>query len=73
MVTGDQKDVSYCFPWTSIRKEKKSSSTSQPQFLSENTLAPIEADHILLAFQQVASINKIHQHQQQHQQNFRTA
>ena len=45
-------------PWDFFReakKQKKALSTSQPHFRSENTPATIEADHILLAFQQLAS------------------
>ena len=41
---------------TSSGKEKKSRSTGQPQYRSENTPATIEADHIMLAFQQLAKI-----------------
>ena len=52
--TGVHEEVMYCSPSTSSGKQKKNSSTSQPQFRSENTPAPIEADQILLALQQLA-------------------
>ena len=38
-----------------LRQANKRSTTSQPQFRSENTPATIEADQILLAFQQLAT------------------
>ena len=50
-----QEEIPYCSPTTSSGKQKKTRSTSQPQFRSENTPATIEADHILLALQQLAS------------------
>ena len=52
MLTGFQEKIPYCSPGTSSGKEKKARSTSQPQFRSEYTPATIEADQILLAFQQ---------------------
>ena len=57
MVTGVHEEVTYCSPSTSLGKQKKNHSTSQPQFRSENTPATIEADQILLAFQQLANNN----------------
>ena len=56
IVTGVHEEVMYCSPSTS-KKQKKNRSTSQPQFRSENTLATIEADQILLALQQLANNN----------------
>ena len=55
MVTTVQEEIPYCSPGTSSGKQKKARSTSQPQFRSENTLATIEADQILLAVQQLAT------------------
>ena len=55
MVKGTKKEIPYCSPGTSSGKLKKAPSTSQPQFLSENTTATIEADLILLALQRVAT------------------
>ena len=55
MPTGSHEEVMYCSPGTSSGKQKKNRSTSQPQFRSENTLATIEADQILLALQQLAN------------------
>ena len=57
MVTGVHEEVTYCSPSTSSGNLKKNRSTSQPQFRSENTLATIEADQILLALQQLAINN----------------
>ena len=57
MVTGVHEEVTYCSPSTSSGKQKQNRSTSQPQFRSENTPATIEADQILLAFQQLANNN----------------
>ena len=57
MVTGVHEEVTYCSPSTSSGKQKKNRSTSQPQFRSENNCAVIEADQILLAFQQLANNN----------------
>ena len=56
-MTGVHEEVTYCSPSTSSGKQKKNRSTSQPQFLSENTPATIEADQILLALQQLANNN----------------
>ena len=55
MVIEGQKEILYCSPGTSSRKQKKARSTSQPQFRSENTPATIEADQVLLALQQLAT------------------
>ena len=55
MMTATQEEIPYCSPTTSSGKQKKARSTSQPQFRSENTLATIEADQILLALQQLAT------------------
>ena len=52
-MTGVHEEVTYCPPSTSSGNQKKNHSTSQPQFRSENTPATIEADQILLAFQQL--------------------
>ena len=57
MVTGVHEEVTYCSLSTSSGKQKKNRSTSEPQFCSENTPATIEADQILLAFQQLANNN----------------
>ena len=57
MVTGVHEEIMYCSPSTSSGKQKKNRSTSQPQFRSENTPAPIEADPFLLALQQLAINN----------------
>ena len=54
-MTATQEEIPYCSPNTSSGKQKKARSTSQPQFCSENTPATIEADQILLAFQQLAT------------------
>ena len=54
MMTTTQEEIPYCSPTTSVGKQKKARSTSQPQFRSENTPATIEADQILLALQQLA-------------------
>ena len=37
MMTGPQEEIPYCSPSTASGKEKKTRSTSQPQFRSENT------------------------------------
>ena len=50
MVTAIQEEIPYCSSGISSGKQKKARSTSQPQFRSENTPATIEADQILLAF-----------------------
>ena len=57
MVTGVHEEVTYCFPSTSLRKQKKSCSTGQPHFRSEDTLATVEADQFFLALQQLATNN----------------
>ena len=44
MMTATQEEIPYCSPTTSLGKQKKGRSTSQPQFRSENTAATIEAD-----------------------------
>ena len=54
-MTATQEEIPYCSPTTSSGKQKKTRSTSQPQFRSENTPATIEADQILLALQQLAT------------------
>ena len=54
-MTVTQEEIPYCFATTSPGKQKKTRSTSQPQFRSENTPATIEADQILLALQQLAT------------------
>ena len=54
-MTLTQEEISYCSPTTSSGKQKKTRSTSQPQFRSENTPAIIETDQILLALQQLAT------------------
>ena len=56
-MTGVHEEVTYCSPSTSSGKQKKSRSTSQPQFRSENTPATIEADQKFLALQQLANNN----------------
>ena len=55
VVTAVQEEIPYCSFCFPSGKQKKSRSTSQPQFRSENTLATIEADQILLALQQLAT------------------
>ena len=57
MTTETQEEIPFCYPSTSSGKQNKARSTSQPQFRSENTPATIEADQILLAFQQSATIS----------------
>ena len=44
MVTAVQEEIPYCSSGFSSGKQKKASSTSQPQFCSENTPATIETD-----------------------------
>ena len=56
-LTGIHEEVTYCSPSTSSEKQKKSRSTSQPQFRSKNTPATIEAYQNLLALQQLANNN----------------
>ena len=55
MVTGVQEETPSCSPGISSGKQKKVRSASKPQSLSGNTPATIEADQILLAFEQLAS------------------
>ena len=55
MVTAVQEEIPYCSFGFSSGKQKKARSTSQSQLHSENTLATIEADQILLALQQLAT------------------
>ena len=55
IVTAVQEEIPYCFSGISSGKQKKARTTSQPQFHCENTPATIEADHILLALQQLAT------------------
>ena len=55
MVTAVQEEIPYCSSGISSGKQKKARSTSQPQFRCENIPATIEADHILLALQQLAT------------------
>ena len=62
MVTGAHEEDTYCSPSTSSGKQKTNRSTSQPQFRSDNTPATIEADQILLAFQQLKSNNSANFH-----------
>ena len=54
-MTATQEEIPYWSPTTSSGKQKKARSTSQPQFLRENTPATIEAEQILLALQQLAT------------------
>ena len=54
-MTATQEEIPYCSATTSSGKRKKAQSTSQSQFRSENTPATIEAEQILLAFQQSAT------------------
>ena len=58
LVTGVHEEVTYCAPSRSSGEQKNNRSTSQPPFRSEYNPATIEADQILLAFQQLAN-NKI--------------
>ena len=55
MAMGVQEEIPYCSPGTSSGRQKRSRSTSQPQFRSENALKTIKAEQILLAFQQLAT------------------
>ena len=55
MVTGVQEGIPYCSPGVSAGKQKKTRSTNQPKFPSENTAATNEAEQILLALQQLAT------------------
>ena len=54
MVTGVQEEIPNCSSGISSSKQK-TRSTSQPHIRSEKNPATIEADQILLAFQQLAS------------------
>ena len=49
------EEIPYCSPGTSLGKQKKARSTSQPQFRSDSTPAKTEADQILLALRQLAT------------------
>ena len=53
IMTATQEEIPYCSPTTSTGKQEKARSTSQPQFRNGNKT--IEADQILLAFQQLAT------------------
>ena len=55
MVTESQEEIPYCSASTSLGKQKKARSMSQPQRRSENNPAKIEADQNLLALQQLAT------------------
>ena len=55
MVTGVQEETPYCYPGTSSERQKKASSTSPPQFRSENKPATFEGDQTRLALQQLAT------------------
>ena len=55
MVTGVQKEIAYCSPSASSGKQKKTRSTSQPEFRNENTPLTSEADQTLLALQKLAN------------------
>ena len=55
MVTAVQEEIPYCSSGISSGKQKKTRTTSQPQFRCENTPSTIEADQILLALQQLAT------------------
>ena len=55
MVIGVPQEISYCSVGLSSGKPKKARSTSQPQFCSEQSPVKIEADQLLLAFQQLAT------------------
>ena len=55
MVTGIQEDIPYCSLWTSSGKQRKARSTSQPQFRSQKTPLPIEADQVSLTLLKLAS------------------
>ena len=58
MLTGVHEEVTYWSTSTSSGKQKKNCSTIQPQFLSENFPATIEADPFLLGLQKLANNNK---------------
>ena len=55
MVTGVHDEIPCCSPGTSPGVQKKTLSASEPQLLSENTPATIEADEIWLALQKLGS------------------
>ena len=55
VVTRFQEEIAYCSPGTSSGEQKKAHSTSQPKFSSGNTPETIEADQILMAFQQLTT------------------
>ena len=55
IVRAVQEEIPYCSSGISSAKQKKTRSTSQPQFRSANTSATIEADQIVLALQQLAT------------------
>ena len=55
MLTAIQEDIPFCCFGTSLRKQKKARSKSQPPLRSEKTPATIEADQISLALQQLVS------------------
>ena len=55
MVTAVQERFPYCSPGTSSEKQKRARSTSQPQLLSENTPATIEADQMMSALPQLTT------------------
>ena len=55
MVTEDQKEIPYCSRRTSSCNQKKTGSASELQLRTENTLAAIQADQILLTYRQLAS------------------
>ena len=55
LVTGVPEEITCCSSVTSSGKQNKTRSASQLQFCSEIPLATIEADQILLVFQQLAS------------------
>ena len=55
ITTTTQEEIPYCSRGTSSEKQKKSRSTGQAQFRTQNTLATFEADQILLALQQLAT------------------
>ena len=57
MVTGVHEEVNCCSPSTSSGKQRKNCSTSLAQFCSKKTAATIEAEHILLALQQLSNNN----------------
>ena len=57
-ITGFHKDVTYCSPSTSSGKQKRTVLQSTA-ICSENTPAKIEANHFLLALQQLANNNNL--------------